>query len=54
MVAQLVGSIVLIGVIFLFYKVGQGFLEEENLLSRFFPIGSSLLGLFLLSLIWLS
>jgi uncharacterized membrane protein len=54
MVAQLIGSIVLVGVIFLFYKVGKGFLEDENLLSKFFPIGSSLLGVFLLSLIWLS
>jgi uncharacterized membrane protein len=54
MVAQLVGSIILIGVIFLFYKVGKGFLEDDNLLAKFFPIGSSLLGLFLLSLIWLS
>jgi hypothetical protein len=34
--------------------VGKGFLEEENLLAKFFPIGSSLLGAFVLSLIWLS
>lgn len=54
MVAQLIGSLVIIGIVFLFYKVGKGFLEEDNLLARFFPIGSSILAVFLLSLIWLS
>lgn len=54
MVAQLVGSVIIIGIVYLFYIVGKGFLEGDNLLAKFFPVGSSLLAIFLLSLIWLS
>lgn len=52
MTAQIIGSFILIGIVYLFYIVGNGFLEKDNLLAKFFPVGSSLLALFLLSLIW--
>jgi len=53
MTAQIIGSLVIILIVFLFYKVGSGFLEDDNMLSKFFPIGSSLLAVFFISLIFM-
>jgi hypothetical protein len=54
MVAQIIGSLVILLVIYVFYKAGSGFIENDNLLGKFFPIGSGVVALFLLSLIWFS
>ena len=53
MLAQIIGSLIIIGVVFLFYKVGSGFIEKDNMLGKFFPIGSSVLAIFLIGLIFL-
>ena len=52
MLAQIIGSLIILLIVFLFYKVGSGFIEKDNLLGKFFPIGSSLMAVFLIGLIF--
>lgn len=52
MLAQIIGSIVILIVVFIFYKAGSGFIEKDNLLGKFFPIGSGVLATFLIGLIF--
>ena len=54
MLGQIIGSIIIILFVYVFYKAGSGFIEKDNLLGKFFPIGSSAVAIFLLSLIWFS
>jgi len=52
MLSQIIGSIIIILVVFLFYKAGSGFIDKDNLLGKFFPIGSTLMATFLIGLIF--
>lgn len=52
MIAKIIGSLIIVGFFLLLNKVGSAFLEKGNLLSKFFPIGSTLLGAFLIGLIF--
>lgn len=52
MVVKIIGSLVIIGFFWLFYKAGDAFLEKGNLLFKIFPIGSSLMAMFLIGLIF--
>lgn len=52
MIIKIIGALVIIGFFVLLNKVGSAFLEKGNLLSKFFPIGSTILALFFISLIF--
>jgi hypothetical protein len=53
MLGQIIGSLIILVVVYIFYKAGSGFIEKENLLGKFFPIGSGILATFLIGLIFL-
>lgn len=54
MITKMIGTLLIIGFVLLLNKVGSAMLEQDNLLSKFFPIGSGLLAAFLISLIFFS
>lgn len=53
MIVKIIGALVIIGFFLVLNKAGSAFLEKGNLLSKLFPIGSALLGAFLIGLIFL-
>ena len=53
MIAKIVGALFLIGFFFILTKVASGMLGKDHALSKVFPIGSTVLVLFFLSLIFL-
>lgn len=52
MLIKIIGALLIIGFFLLLNKVGSELLEKGNLLSKFFPIGSTILAGFLISLIF--
>lgn len=51
MITQIIGSLLVIGFFFFFYKVGQAFVPKESPLSKVFALGSIGLGTFFVGLI---
>lgn len=54
MTVKIIASLVIALIFFIFYKAGTGLLEKDNLLSKLFPLGSIVLTLFFISLIFSS
>jgi len=54
MVIKIISALVIIGFFLLLNKIGSVFLEKEGLVAKLFPIGSTILTLFFISLIFFS
>ncbi len=53
MITKIIGAVLLIAFFFVLTKVASGMLGKDHALSKVFPIGSTVLVLFFLSLIFL-
>lgn len=53
MTAKIIGALILIVIFYVFTKAATGMLGKEHALSKVFPIGSGVLVVFLLSLIFI-